>query len=281
MAAVRPAPDLNRASAWPVGVDADGIVPSVFEHRGLRREDRNGFVGALAVRALRRQGSVVPAAMLDALERCRTGEGGFGFWPGHARPAWAPALPGDADDTAIMLLELLRAGRIDIDVARRMACRTIGRHRIATLPPLRPPWLRTGVFSTWHRGGRTRDMIDCTATANVLALLAALSLDHLPGAPAATAMLADAVAWAGDAPARAASLSPFYPDPAELVLALTHAVEAGAHALRPVRDAAASSAWGRDAEARTHDGAHPVCGSAYGIAVWRAPVLARIRAGHA
>lgn len=278
---MRPAPDLSRASAWPAGVDADGVVPSVFEHRGLQRADRNGFVGALAVRALRRQGRAVPAAMLDALERCRTGEGGFGFWPVHARPAWAPALPGDADDTAIMLFELLRAGRIDIDAARRTACRTIGRHRIATLPLLRPPWLRTGVFSTWHRAGRTHDVIDCTATANVLALLAALSLDHLPGAPAATAMLADAVAWAGDAPARAASLSPFYPDPAELVLALTHAVEAGAHALRPVRDAAASSAWGRDAETRTHDSAHPACGSAYGIAVWRAPALARIRAGDA
>lgn len=278
---MRPAPDLSRASAWPAGVDDDGIVPSMFEHRGQQRADRNGFVGALAVRALRRQGRAVPAAMLDALERCRTGEGGFGFWPGHARPAWAPALPGDADDTAIMLFELLRAGRIDIDAARRTACRTIGRHRIATLPLLRPPWLRTGVFSTWHRAGRTHDVIDCTATANVLALLAALSLDHLPGASAATAMLADAVAWAGDAPARAASLSPFYPDPAELVLALTHAVEAGAHALRPVRDAAAASAWGRDAETRTHDSAHPVCGSAYGIAVWRAPVLARIRAGDA
>lgn len=281
MAAVRPAPDLSRASAWPDGVDDDGIVPSVFEHRGLRREDRNGFVGALAVRALRRQGRAVPDVMLDALERCRYGEGGFGFWPEHARPAWAPALPGDADDTAIMLFELVRAGRIDIDAARRTACRTIGRHRIATLPLLRPPWLRTGVFSTWHRAGRTHDVIDCTATANVLALLAALSLDHLPGASAATAMLADAVAWAGDAPARAASLSPFYPDPAELVLALTHAVEAGAHALRPVRDAAAGSAWGRDAEARTHDVAYPVCGSAYGIAVWRAPVLAHIRAGAA
>lgn len=263
----------------PDGVEADGCVPSVYEYRGLRCEDRNGFVGALAVRALRQQGRPVPDAMLRMLMRCRVPDAGFAFWPVDAQPAWAPALPTDADDTAIMTLELLHAGRLDRDAARRIACRTIGRHRIATLPVMRPPWLRRGVFATWHRAGRARDLVDCTATANVLALFAAVSLHGIPGAAEATAMLADAVAWAGDRPARAASLSPFYPDPAELVLALAHAVDAGASALRPVHRAAADSAWGRDAETRVLDPDHPVCGSAYATAVWRAPGLARIRAG--
>lgn len=244
---------------------------------GRKLADRNGFVTALGVRALRRRGLPVPAAMLDALERCRSARGGFRFWPQDARPQWAPDLPDDADDTAIMLLELLHAGRVGREDARRIACLAIARRRVAAFPLLRPPWLRPGVFATWSREGIRRDLVDCTATANALALFAALDLSHLPGVREAGEMLAAAVRWAGDDDLRAASLSPFYPDPAEFVLALDHAGECGARGMAALHRLASATAWGRDAERRSARRDHAVCGSPYGVAVWRSPELARLR----
>ena len=286
---MRPASELSATAGARIhmhNADADndepilaGFVASCMETAGQRHPDRNGFVTALAVRALRRQDIDIPAAMLDALEQCRSPGAGYGFWASCTRPEWAPRLPDDADDTAIMTLELHAAGRLSREEARRIACLSIGRHRIAQLPLLRPPWLRTGVFSTWHRRGIALDLIDCTAIANALAVFAALDLHDIPGARASTAMLCDGVAWAGDDETRAGSLSPFYPEPAEFVLALRHALEAGAEALAPVYAAAAQTSWGRDAEARVAHDDHRVCSSPYGSAVWRSPALARIRAG--
>ncbi len=256
-----------------------GLICSYVVQGGVRREDCNGFATALGVRSLRRAGLPVPAAMLDALAQCRDEEGGgFGFWPARLRPQWAPALPGDADDTALMTLELLHAGRLSRVQARRIACRSIASRRVARFPDLHPPWLRPGVFATWNRAGRSRDLIDCTATANVLALLAALELAHLPGVAEATTMLDAALRWAGEDGLRAASLSPFYPDPAEFVLALANAAESGASGLSALHRQAAATAWGAGAEARSACPAHPVCSSPYGAAVWRSPELARLRA---
>lgn len=286
---MRPASGLSAsASAFAplhdVDIDIDdpvftGLIDSCMESGERRRPDRNGFITALAIRALRRQGADIPAAMLDALERCRSPGAGFRFWAPCAHPQWAPRLPDDADDTAIMTLELHAAGRLSREEARRIACVAIGRHRIARLPLLRPPWLRTGVFATWHRRGIALDLIDCTAIANALAAFAALDLHDIPGVRASTAMLRDAVAWAGDDTTRACSLSPFYPEPAEFVLALQHAVKAGADDLIPVHAAAAQTPWGRDAETRATRDDHRVCSSPYGSAVWRSPALARVRAG--
>ncbi len=290
---MRPASELNtnpgahirahdasvHAVADPDDLVLTGFIDSCMEAAGQRRPDRNGFVTALGVRALRRKGAGIPTAMLDALERCRSPGAGYGFWAPCARPEWAPRLPDDADDTAIMTLELHAAGRLSREEARRIVCLSIGRHRIAQLPLLRPPWLQTGVFSTWHRRGIALDLIDCTAIANALAAFAALDLHEIPGVRASTAMLRDAVAWAGDDGTRACSLSPFYPEPAEFVLALQHAVEAGADELAPVYAAATRTPWGHDAETRVAHDDHRVCSSPYGSAVWRSPALARIRAG--
>lgn len=257
---------------------APHFIASEVAFGDRRLADRNGFVTALGVRALRQRGLPVPATMLDALERCRSARGGFRFWPEGARPQWAPELPDDADDTAIMLVELLHAERVDPHQARRIACTVVARRRVAALPGLHPPWLRRGVFATWCREGARTDMVDCTATANVLALLATLNLSHLPGAHEATQMLEAALRWAGDDELRASSLSPFYPDPAELLFALTHATEAGAPGLARLRDFAAARSWGLGAHARSLREDYPLCSSPYGFAIWRSPELARLRA---
>ena len=253
----------------------EGFLPSTVSMRGAALPDRNGFVTALAVRALRLRRQPIPPAMLDALERCRSPTGGFRFWPVDARPDWAPPLPDDADDTAIMTLELFHAGRIAREEARRIACLTIGRHRVGSFGTRWSGWRRAGVFATWHRPGSGIDLVDCTVTTNVLALFATLDLWRLPGVREAVAMLADAVDWARGSGLRAQSLSPFYPEPAEFMLALRHAVTAGATALAPIYSAAARTGWGCDVD--TGRDGHAVCSSPYGFAIWRSAELAVCR----
>lgn len=255
----------------------EGLIASDVTVHGRTTSDRNGFVTALALRALHEQRRPAPTHMLDAIERCRSSTGGFRFWPMETRPPWAPDLPDDTDDTAIMVLELFRAGRFSLEQARRTACLTIGRHRIGALRDQGPPWRRMGVFRTWHRPGSGEDLIDCVVATNAVALFTALGLPRTPGVPESEEMVAAAVAWAGQDWDRAASLSPFYPDPAELVLALAHAVAAGADRLAPVHAMAAATPWGRDAGRRAGRADHAVCSSPYGEVVWRAPVLATLR----
>ncbi len=258
-------------------VPLPGLVPSDMQAGGQRRPDCNGFATALAVRARRWQGQPIPPAMLDVLVRCRSASGGFGFWPQGLRPPWAPALPDDADDTAIMALELHLAGRLSRAETRRIACLRIGTRRIARLPELRPPWLRTGVFATWSRLTEGRDMVDCTVLTNVLALLAATGLSHLPGVDASLAALEHALDWAGDDEARAGSLSPFYPDAAEWLHALDHAVALEARGLSVLRDRVLGTRWGQAARERQSAADHAICSSPYGLAVWRSPALCAIR----
>ena len=89
-------------------------------------------------------------------------------------------------------------------------------------------------------------------------------------------MLEDAVDWAGDAPARARMLAPFYADPVELALSVQHAVDCGAAELRPLLDRLRAVPWVAD---------HPdpfgveraVCCSAYGVVRWTSVPLAAAR----
>ncbi|RZL86246.1 MAG: hypothetical protein EOP82_30570 [Variovorax sp.] len=252
-----------------------GCVESTVTLRDGRIRDCNGFVTALAVTALRQAGVAAPEQMLDVLTACRSQTGGFRFWPAGYRPGWAPDLPDDADDTAIMTLELLRAGRLTDAEARRIACLSIGRHRFGSFGAGPTGWRLPGVFATWHRQGSAVDLIDCTATANVLALYAAVGLWHLSGVEAAVGMLADAIEWAGSGWERAQSLSPFYPEPIELVWALEHAVQAGAVPLGPLLALAARQPWARERE--RHLRGRPICSGPYGAVLWHSPALSAIR----
>jgi hypothetical protein len=93
--------------------------------------------------------------------------------------------------------------------------------------------------------GSREDLVDCVANANALGLFAALKLSRVRGCAEAEEMLKAAITWAGNDRERAASLSPFYPDPAELVLALAHAVAQGAKRIVPIYAAAAATPWER------------------------------------
>ncbi len=255
------------------------FLPSAVRIKGISYPDVNGFVTALGVRELRLSGRTVPSSMLDALEACRTKQGGFRFWPSAHRPDWAPDLPDDADDTALMTQELYLLGRMSREEARRIACISLGRNRVRRVDGLGPPWRRVGVFKTWARETAETDLIDCTAHANILALMATLGLLHLPGIRETYAMLEAALDFTRDDAERANSLSPFYPHPTEFLLALDHACRCGAQDLAPLAQRAARTSWGSDANLRTYDPNYAICSSPYGQAFWYSPELARLRAG--
>jgi hypothetical protein len=209
------------AGGHPAMIEREGLWPSQVIRPGLPPEiDHNGFVTAMACRAMRHQQRPVPEAMLDGLARCQSVTGGFRFWPTELRPAWAPDLPDDTDDTALMTLELFRASRLSLQESRRIACKSIVAHRVRRFAPGHAHWRRDGVFATWHRPGGGEDLIDCTVIAHALTLMAALGLWHLPGVTASLDTLHAALDWAGDSASKAASLSPFYPDARMLCVAL-------------------------------------------------------------
>jgi hypothetical protein len=266
--------------------DANGFFRSTVSGGGIDQPDTNGFVTAQVLRAL--GGSALDIlghdafhAAIGALRACRgENSAGFRFWPDGHRPGWAPRLPEDADDTAVMALALYRAGQMTGAEMRRLACHTIVSHRLLAVLQPGPPWARVGAFKTWMRPGPDPDIADCTVNANALALLAAAGLFTVPGYAEACAMIRDAVAWAGDNETRAATLSPFYPEPGDLALAVRAAVAEGACDLSPVLDTMASSVVWRRLEQRACTPEPVVCGSPYGLIRWssRAVGMARSRA---
>jgi hypothetical protein len=251
-----------------------GLFASRVTGGGLDSDDFNGFATAQVLRALGRSaremlGAACHDASLDGLLACRNpATGGFRFWPIGRRPAWAPDLPDDADDTALMGLTLYAAGRMSLADLRRTACRTVVCHRLAATPQPGPPWPRVGAFKTWMRYGLAPAIADCTVNANAVALLAAADLRAVPGYAQACAMIADAVAWAGANDARAASLSPFYPEPGEMKLAVECAVAAGAQELcATLTEMRNSPMWWAFRQRSCRE--NPViCGSAYGLLRW-------------
>ena len=225
--------DVPLDEGWP------SVACTVVDRAGDEHPDHNGFVVALAARAVRRSGSAVPPAWFAHVESCRRPGGGFGFWPLGRQPAWAPDLPTDADDTAVALLELVRAGRTTHDAARTTACRTIASHRLVSPPDPGPPWLGRGTFTTWHRPGAVTDLVDLTALVNVLALLADLGLLHLPGVEASIATIERAAAWPGTTPTAGAACRRSTPSPTSSLSRWTTPTSAGSPASptsRPASD---------------------------------------------
>jgi len=255
----------------------DGCFPSTVVGRHATRADRNGFTTALVVRALRDAPGAEPirSAALEYVATCAAPcpPGAFGFWPQRARPGWAPHLPPDADDTAIMTIELLRAGRISRREALRTAASVLLRHRLAESRSIRPPWVVPGAFLTWLASPDPPNLVDCCVNANVVALLALLDATDLPGYGAAVATVSAAVAWAGERPARHRAITPFYPTIAGLHESVEHAVECGAAELAPtlaaLRQIDEGPAPGPDTG---------WCCSAYSATVWRCAALAAARA---
>lgn len=268
----RTRPDVDAEQA------ASGAFPCTIDWGGgVVTPDENGFATALVVRRMRRLGITSPSVerALDFLETCAAEPAGaFAFWPPSPRPAWAAGLPPDADDTAVITLELLAHGRRTRDQARDALVEVLvasaqGR---PLLPG--PPWWRAGVFPTWLRlDGVDRDhVLDCGVNANVVALMAVLDARDLPGYDEAVDMVVAAVGWCAqgvvaDAALRADSIAPYYASPSAVLEILDDAVWCGAAELAGARDTFAALVGDipRDVTALWRN--------AYGGPVWRCRAL--------
>jgi len=204
-------------------------------------DDENGFVTALVLRELEPLAGL-PALIdpcrraLDFVARCEAPSrtGFFAFWPRSRWPSWCPQVPEDLDCTATMASELLHYGRIDLARARDIAQSALIPYRLNELPAEPDkPWIRPGAFLTWHHPLPFVHLMDCTVNANVAGFFAQIGLQHQAGYDDACRMIADGIHSAAGSGERLEGLSPYYPEPAELVRALQNAVRRGAAELFP------------------------------------------------
>lgn len=264
-----------------------GGFESIVTSRRGRIVDCNGFTAAMVLRATRHvpHDAVMTTVRRRALSFVMTCAStvvpeAFAFWPDAARPAWASSVPADVDDTAIMVTELLRHGWLDSADALRRVCRAMLPHRVSDAEAATsPPWVASGCFETWivpATADRARvpavNIVDCCVNANAAALMSLIGAQHLPGYAAAIQTIFSAVGWAGDNRRRLSSATPFYPSVENLVDAVEHAVECGAHALRGVLDRLQAL----DLEASDQDAG--CCSSAYGSTVWHCEAIDTARA---
>lgn len=224
-----------------LSVQADsGAFQSTVHRGGLSADDYNGFVTALVLRELEPLAGL-PALRdpfrraLDFMAECEAPSrvGFFAFWPQSQWPLWAPLIPEDSDCTATIASELLHYGRIDLERAREIAMTALVPYRLENPPdPGDKPWIRTGAFLTWQIRSVPNPM-DCVVNVNVLAFLAQIGFQHQPGYSDACKMVSDAVSSTAGRWECLEQLSPYYPEPAELVAALKNALRRGAGSLRP------------------------------------------------
>lgn len=274
------APWLLQPPAAAPDLTAEGALAALRDGPDGPARDSTSFFTALGLIALEGAPdaphfSAARDRMLDFLERCAVAAppGAFAFWPADARPDWARKVPPDADDTALCLSVLLRAGRIPRAEGVRSLARSVLCNRVRGVDPLSPVWIAEGAFRTWLSPDASRpNVVDCAVNANVLTAIADLDMTGTPGADAAIRTICDGLAWAGGDPTRLRSLTPFYPDAREFALALERAVDAGWSELRAPLAALrrrAPGVPGADAV---------ICSGAYRADGWRSPALHALRA---
>jgi hypothetical protein len=264
------------------GQSGDGAFLSYVRFGERTEPDWNGFTTALVTRALARVPSLRSLSQartraLDFLQCCESPDrvGAFGFWPRLRRPAWGVGMTEDADDTAVIALELFRHGRLSLQNIRRIVCKVLFPFRLCSLPEPLPPWVGQGVFLTWLHSEVLPNPVDCCVNANVIALMAGAGLTHLPGYAEACAMIQEGIRWARRSWVRARALVPFYPDPRELYYALHHAVEWGAEPCAPALQLLRE--FPPRGEPDMLSAQSPIFGSSDGSVVWTSPVLAAAR----
>lgn len=264
---------------------ASGAFPSTVSLPTGPVPDENGFITALVLHELAGfpptpDLRAAQERALDFLLRCerRDQPGCFAFYPPGAQPDWMPIpLPPDADDTALITLALARAGRWS-----RHALEHIARHRLAPfrllhLSAIAKPWHRVGAYFTWLDEMFYPNVVDLCVNVNVAILLKTAGLAEEMGLMALVEMIEAGIDWAGASAQRSFLLTPFYPQPHELVHAVGRAVELGVSELAPCRDKLSACPWGGAHDPNGWSDDRAICSSHDGRIVWRAPVLQRAR----
>ncbi|HII00316.1 TPA: hypothetical protein HA351_01245 [Methanosarcinaceae archaeon] len=261
----------------------EGAFPSFIRFGDRELRDLNSFTTAQVLRALRDVSG--PKALTEAREKaldfllsCKAPErpGAFRYWPDPLRPPLIPELPADSDDTAIILLELVRHGRVSLESAVEAAASVLVPHRLKNVSQPAPSWLRPGVFLTWL-GGEGANIVDCCANANVVALLAYTGHRHFPGYREACSMIEAGILWTEGKKERIQCLTPFYPHPAEFVYAIRNAVASGAKELEKSLNLVHGFGWLPETTDTASAETWPICSDAYGTIVWSSGVLQKAR----
>lgn len=255
-----------------------GALPAFYDTPAGAIQHETSFVTALGCFALEagEQQREPKQKMLDFLESCETPvrSGTFSFWPDSHRPDWARKVPPDTDDTALCLNLLYRAGRRTRTEAIRQTATTLLPHRNPP-DPFAPPWIATGAFRAWIAGDRAApNPVDCAVNANILALFATLNMRDVPGRQSAIHTIRAGLTWADRDPARLRVLTPFYPEPRELALALERAVAAGVTELRAPLAGLRRFVTGLPGPEAV------ICAGAYLSEGWRSPALSTLRTAH-
>jgi hypothetical protein len=258
-----------------------GAFRSTVQCDGKSFADENGFITALVLRELGR----LPASFdlfshreraLDFLEACESlsSPGAFHFYPPGNEPQWmGTRLAPDADDTALIVLELLKHRRVSQEIADRIIDEVLEPHRLHYRPGDTPDWARQGAYKTWLDISARPNPIDCCVNANVAALLKFSGRDHHTGYKAACETVLYGVRCAGSAPRLARMLTPYYPQPVELLYAMRRALAVGVKEFGDVADGFSRQQFASVDMQECWPRQRPICGSLGGKVFWTCPAL--------
>ena len=233
-------PDLAELTRLLLSLQApSGAFESTVHAGNNSFSDYNGFVTAIVLRELEAfaglDGWSAPLERaLDFLEECESPSrpGLFFFWPSHRWPRWAPRIPEDCDCTATIASELLHYGRIGLDTAHKIVSASLLPYRLPIAPESRgKPWIRPGVFLTWHYLGAAPNPVDIVVNVNVAAFLAQTGCTGHAAYGEVCRMIFDGISWCSRQWECLERLSPYYPEGWELVFALKNALRRGAEEL--------------------------------------------------
>lgn len=247
-----------------------------------RGQDENGFVTALCCEALWpwRHDPGIGAALeraLTYLERCADPDQPllYRFYPKAGHPDWiGVTLPPDADDTALIATVLHRYGRLSVAELRNIYHHALCQARIGFVSERSTYWHDPGGFETWICPHVIDNKIDLTVNVNVLVLLEKIC-QPTPESNSIRGMLAKALDWMGESKARAAQVTPWYPEPIELLYALERAARFGVQDLEPHIVTLRRLDWVRR-DLASND-IRAVCGSDDGRFKWYCDGLDRLR----
>jgi hypothetical protein len=205
-----------------------GAFAAIVHNCGASIPDYNGLVTALVLREMeefaRSEHAEPLNRALDFLEDCTSssGSGMFSLWPPNRTPSWALYNPDDCDTTAVIAAELFHFNRITPETARFIA--------LDLMPEFQTS---TGEFLAWRTRGVLPNPADIVLNVNVVAFLAQTGCHDSAAYRNACRAICDAVSSCEASLGQLDRLMPFYPETAEISVALRSALRRGAHELLP------------------------------------------------
>lgn len=249
----------------------NGAFYATVLHHGKRFLDANGRFTCLIISELEKLPQEEPIAEaiergLEYLIRCRRKADAslFNFYPEGEVPKWAKNQNASrTDDTALAALTLHRHGMMSsVDLEEVVIA--LDEHRLVTRPDNAQPWIYPGAYQTWLDSRICPNPVDCCVNANIATFLRATGRDDHPGYRSATATVVAGVCEAMEKPMLTKFLSPYHPDPNELLQAMRRAVVVGVTEFESLVEEAGTrlKPWRRNA------GLAPVLGNNNNQTLW-------------